>query len=76
MTDLACFHRKCHADPCIVLFRVSCCTNEWSVLQVREDAKVELQRGARILDRVANEIFQSSSGWVTWIPRLKDSSCS
>ena len=28
----------------------------------REDAKVELQQGARLLDRVSSDVFQSRQG--------------
>ena len=45
--NLACFQHIWPADPSVVMFRMSHWINEWSFLQVRKDAKVELQWGAR-----------------------------
>lgn len=39
-------------------------------LQVKEDVKLELQRGARLLRRVAEEIFAAKGRWRSWIPRI------
>jgi hypothetical protein len=39
-------------------------------LQVKEATKLELQQGAKLLERIADEIFQARRGWVSWTLRL------
>ena len=70
--NLACFQHVWPNDPSVLMFRMSHWINDGSCLQVKEDAKVELQRGAKPLDRVASDLFQSRRGWATWVPRLED----
>jgi hypothetical protein len=37
---------------------------------VKEDAKNKLEFYARVLEKVAKEVF-GSRRWITWMPRLK-----
>jgi hypothetical protein len=67
---LACFEKKWPREPVDVLFRVVYWINYWCDLQVKEDAKLELRRGANLLGRIADEIFKARRGWVSWNPRL------
>jgi hypothetical protein len=68
--NLACFEKKWPREPVDVLFRVVYWINYWCDLQVKEDAKLELRRGANLLGRIADEIFKARRGWVSWNPRL------
>ena len=67
----ACFENKWPKEPHEVSMRVSFWIEFWSKLQVMEGAKLELQQGAKVLERVASEIFRASRGWTAWRPRLR-----
>jgi hypothetical protein len=68
--NLACFESKWPNEPIDVLNRVVYWIKLWSDLQVKECTKLELELGARVLERVAAEVFQARRGWATWIPKL------
>jgi hypothetical protein len=36
---------------------------------VKEDAKVELQQAAKLLEQVTVEIFTARKRWASWIPK-------
>jgi hypothetical protein len=38
---------------------------------VKEDAKKKLEFCARVLEKVAKEVFGSRRRWISWMPRLK-----
>jgi hypothetical protein len=69
--NLACFEHKWPSEPIEVLHKIYYWINWWANLQVSEEKKLELQVGAKLLQRVAGEIFQASQGWATWRPRLR-----
>jgi hypothetical protein len=39
-------------------------------LQVKEGIKLELQRGARLLEQVAAEVFKDRRRWAPWVPEI------
>ena len=68
----ACFEKKWPLEPIDVIYRIVYWIDFWSGLQVTEDAKLELQRGARLLGRIAEEVFAAKGSWRSWIPRLEN----
>jgi hypothetical protein len=38
---------------------------------VKEDIKLELQWGAKLLEEVTYEVFKDRRRWAPWIPRLE-----
>jgi hypothetical protein len=38
---------------------------------VKEDARDRLEFCAKVLERVAKEVFGSRRSWISWMPRLK-----
>jgi hypothetical protein len=69
--NLACFEHKWPSKPIEVLHKICYRINWWANLQAMEEKKLELQVGAKVLERIAGEIFQASQGWATWRPRLR-----
>jgi hypothetical protein len=69
--NMACFQQTLRSDPSVVLFQACYLIDLWSNLQVKEDVKMELLRGAKLLKQVASEIFKDRSRWATWTPRLE-----
>jgi hypothetical protein len=69
--NMACFQKVWPSDPSVVLFRACYWIDFWSNLQVKEDVKLELQRGAKLLEQVASEVFKDRRRWTPWIPRLE-----
>jgi hypothetical protein len=67
---LACFENKWPKEPVEVLHRVTYWIDYWCNLQVKETAKLELQQGAKLLGRIADEVFRARNGWISWTPRL------
>ena len=41
-------------------------------MQGSEDEKLELQRGAKLLALVVDEVFRGGKGWATWRLRIGD----
>jgi hypothetical protein len=39
-------------------------------LQVKEDARSRLEFYAKVLEKVAKEVFGSRKSWITWMPKL------
>ena len=68
--NLACFENKWPCEPIEVVHRICYWIDWWANLQGTEDAKLEMQRGARLLARVADDIFKGARGWATWRPRI------
>ena len=68
--NLACFENKWPSEPIEVVHRICYWIDWWANLQGTEDAKLELQRGARLLARVADDVFKGARGWATWRPRI------
>ena len=68
--NLACFENKWPSEPIEVLHRICSFIDLWANLQKSEDAKLELQVGARLLGRIAEEVFKGATSWATWRPRL------
>jgi hypothetical protein len=68
--NLACFENKWPKEPVEVLHRVTYWIDYWCNLQVKETAKLELQQGAKLLGRIADEVFRARNGWISWTPRL------
>ena len=67
--NAACFE-KWPDEPCDVVFRISYWIQWWSLLQVKQCAKDRLAYFARLLEKVAKEIFGARRIWTPWIPRL------
>jgi hypothetical protein len=70
--NLACFQQTWPSDPSVVLFRSCYWIDFWSNLQVKEGVKLELQRGAKLLEQVAAEVFKDRRKWAPWVPRLEN----
>jgi hypothetical protein len=68
--NMACFQQVWPSDPSVVLFRAYYWIDFWSNLQVKEGARLELRRGAKLLEQVASEVFMDRRRWVSWILRL------
>ena len=68
--NLACFENKWSTEPIEVVRRICYWIDLWVDLQGSEGAKLELQMGARLLGRVAEEIFRGAGEWTSWRPRL------
>jgi hypothetical protein len=56
----------------VILFQACYWIDFWSNLQVKEDVKLELRRGAELLEQVAAEVFKDKKRWAPWISRLED----
>jgi hypothetical protein len=70
--NMACFQQVWPSDPSVILFQACYCIDFWSNLQVKEDVKLELRQGAKLLEQVAAEVFKDKKRWAPWIPRLED----
>jgi hypothetical protein len=68
--NLACFEKKWPDEPYVVILKICYYINCWSLLQVKEDAKGRLEFCAKVLERVAMEVFGSMRSWISWKPRL------
>ena len=68
--NLACFEKKWPSEPIEVVHRICYWIDWWANLQAAEDGKLELQQGARMLTRVADEVFRRTRSWATWRPKL------
>ena len=44
---------------------------DWSILQIKEQTKKALELGARLLERVASEVYAASQGWRINVARLE-----
>ena len=70
--NLACFEHNWPGEPIEVIHRICYWIDWWANLQGSEDEKLELQRGAKLLARVADEVFRGGKGWATWRLRIGD----
>jgi hypothetical protein len=68
--NLACFEKKWPDEPYVVILKICYYINCWSCLQVKENARSRLEFCARVLERVAKEVFGSRRSWISWMPRL------
>jgi hypothetical protein len=68
--NLACFEKKWPDEPYVVILKNRYYINCLSLLQVKEDAKGLLELCAKVLERVAMEVFGSMRSWISWTPRL------
>lgn len=66
----ACFQNQLPNEPCEVIYCICYWINFWSSLQVKEDAKLELQCCAKLLAQIAGEVFSAKGRWKPWIRRL------
>ena len=64
------FEHAWPSDPSVVLFHVCYWIDHWSNLQVQEEAKLELQQGAKLLEQVASEVFRDRRRWAPWVSKL------
>jgi hypothetical protein len=69
--NLACFEGKWPSETCSVVFQVAYWVQWWSKLQVKEHNMEKLVFFAKVLEKVAVEIFRSRGSWSPWIPRLQ-----
>mgnify|MGYP006267642221 FL=1 len=44
---------------------------DWSILQIKEQEKKVLELGARLLERVASEVYAAPQGWRINVLRLE-----
>ena len=58
-----CFENKKIHDPFVIIHRVTQLINSWAILQPKQGSREELMWGAKLLERVASEIFSASRGW-------------
>ena len=70
--NMACFHNQWPGEPFVVIGQVCRWIDFWSILQGREDVKMELQLGAKMLGRIAEDIFNARKGWRPSTPRLEN----
>lgn len=57
------FEKKLYSDPMILIKLICFWVVGWSILQIKEVNKEVLMVGARLLERVASEVYKSSQGW-------------
>lgn len=57
------FERKSVLDPFVIVYRACSLINSWVILQKKQERQKELIWGAKLLERVANEVFSASRGW-------------
>jgi hypothetical protein len=69
--NLACLQKSWPNDPSVILFRACYWIDFWINLQVKESVRVELRRGAKLLEQVAAEVFRDRRRWTPWIQRLE-----
>ena len=60
--NLACFENKWPKEPVEVISKFCFWIEFWAKMQVMPDARLELERGAKVLERVASEVFRASRG--------------
>jgi hypothetical protein len=70
MRNLACFEGEWPNEPCIVILKICYYIKCWSLLQVKEDVKDQLDFCAKLLEKVAKEVFGARKRCMPWIPRL------
>ena len=68
--NLACFENKWPLEPIEIVHKVCYFIDIWANLQKSEDVKLERQLGAKLLGRVAEDIFRGARSWATWRPKL------
>ena len=60
-----CFDNKKIHDPMVLVHRVIHWINLWSMLQIKQGNREAMTWGAKLLERVVNEVFHASRGWRT-----------
>jgi hypothetical protein len=68
--NLACFEKKWSDDPISVVFKICYWINFWSSLQVKDSARDRLRWLAKLVERVATEVFNTKGSWASWTLRL------
>jgi hypothetical protein len=68
--NLACFQKKWPDAPLSVIHRICYWIDWWSSLQVKDSARDLLRWLAKLLGRIATDVFNTRRGWTSWTPRL------
>ena len=68
--NLACFQNIWPDAPCSVVLRICEWIQHWSSLQVKQEKKDNLNFSAKVLEKVALEVYGARKSWKPWIPRL------
>jgi hypothetical protein len=68
--NLACFQKKWPDAPLSVIHRICYWIDWWSSLQVKDSARDRLRWLAKLLGRIATDVFNARRGWTSWTPRL------
>jgi hypothetical protein len=55
--NLACFEKKSPDEPYVVILKICYYINCWSLLQVNEDVKDWLEFCAKVLEKLAKDVF-------------------
>ena len=66
----ACFEKVWPDEPIDVIYRICYWIQWWSLLQVKQDAKDRLVYFAKLLEKVAKEVFGAGRSSASWVPRL------
>ena len=69
--NLACFQYKWPDEPCTVICKICSYIQQWSSLQVTQDGRDRLTFCAKVLEKVAMEVYGARRSWASWIPRLE-----
>ena len=68
--NAACFQKVWPDEPYVVIIKICYWIQWWTLLQVKHGAKDKLIYLAKMLEKVAMEVFGARKSWATWIPRL------
>ena len=68
--NAACFQGEWPVEPYLVIIRICDGIQKWCILQVSQDAKEMLKFYAKLLERVAKEVFGARRRWSTWTLKL------
>ena len=66
----ACFQGVWPDEPCVVVFKICYWIQWWALLQATQGVKDRLIYFAKLLERVATEVFGARRSWRAWVPRL------
>ena len=69
--NLACFQNKWPDEPHSVIFQVCYWIQHWSSLQVKQKGKDKLMFCAKLLEKVAREVYGARRSWTSWTLRLE-----
>ena len=69
--NLACFQNKWPDEPSSVVFQICGWIQTWSSLQVKQEGRDKVLFSAKVIEKVAMEVYGARGSWRPWIPRLE-----